>query len=57
VDTFNIWTLQTREYVAIARDVRTARGWRAKLGHIVGPPGWQPRVRDGRTSAPPAVAT
>lgn len=44
VETFNIWKLQTHEYAAIGRDVRSARGWRAKLGYIFGPPGWQPNV-------------
>jgi sterol desaturase/sphingolipid hydroxylase (fatty acid hydroxylase superfamily) len=43
VNTFNIWKLQTREYVAIARDVRSATRWRDRLGYIFGPPGWQPR--------------
>ncbi|GAA2566784.1 sterol desaturase family protein [Mycolicibacterium diernhoferi] len=43
VDTFNIWKLQTHEYVAIGRDVRAARRWRDKLGYIFGPPGWAPR--------------
>ncbi|XCI62638.1 C-5 sterol desaturase [Mycolicibacterium parafortuitum] len=42
VDTFNPWKLETHEYVAIGRDVRAARGLRAKLGYIFGPPGWQP---------------
>jgi sterol desaturase/sphingolipid hydroxylase (fatty acid hydroxylase superfamily) len=42
VNTFNIWKLQTREYAAIGRDVRAARGLRAKLGYIFGPPGWEP---------------
>jgi sterol desaturase/sphingolipid hydroxylase (fatty acid hydroxylase superfamily) len=42
VHTFNIWTLQTREYVAIARDVRAAKRWRDKLGYLLGPPGWAP---------------
>ncbi|BBX16480.1 C-5 sterol desaturase [Mycolicibacterium duvalii] len=42
VGTFNIWKLQTHEYVAIGRDVRAARGLRAKLGFIFGPPGWHP---------------
>ncbi|HSA41912.1 MAG TPA: sterol desaturase family protein, partial [Mycobacterium sp.] len=42
VNTFNIWKLQTHEYVAIARDVRAARGLRARLGYIFGPPGWAP---------------
>jgi sterol desaturase/sphingolipid hydroxylase (fatty acid hydroxylase superfamily) len=43
VDTYNIWKLQTHEYVAIARDVRAARRWRDRLGFVFGPPGWQPR--------------
>lgn len=42
VDTFNIWKLETFEYVAIARDVRSASRWRDKLGYIFGPPGWEP---------------
>jgi hypothetical protein len=32
VDTFNIWKLQTWEYVAIARDVRQATRWAAGMG-------------------------
>ncbi|WP_304109298.1 sterol desaturase family protein [Mycolicibacterium bacteremicum] len=47
VDTFNIWTLQTHEYVAIARDVRRARRWRDRLGYAFGPPGWSPRPVGG----------
>lgn len=46
VDTFNIWTLQTHEYVAIARDLRGARRLRDRLGYVFGPPGWQPRTAD-----------
>ncbi len=42
VDTFNIWKLQTREYAAIGRDVRSAARMRDRLGFIFGPPGWQP---------------
>ena len=42
MNTFNIWTLETREYVAIARDVRAATRWRDRLGYVFGPPGWQP---------------
>ncbi|MCV7343447.1 sterol desaturase family protein [Mycolicibacterium rhodesiae] len=44
VTTFNIWTLQTHEYAAIARDVRSARRWRDRLGYVFGPPGWAPRT-------------
>ncbi|MGV9826895.1 MULTISPECIES: sterol desaturase family protein [unclassified Gordonia (in: high G+C Gram-positive bacteria)] len=42
VGTYNIWRLQTHEYAAIARDVRTAGSWRARLGYVFGPPGWTP---------------
>lgn len=42
VDTFNIWTLQTHEYAAIARDVAAATRWRDRLGYLLGPPGWSP---------------
>lgn len=49
VDTYNIRTLQTHEYVAMARDVRRAPRWRDKLGYLFGPPGWQPAPQ--RTAA------
>ena len=42
VETFNIVTLQYGHYADIARDVRAARGWRARLGYVLGPPGWRP---------------
>ncbi|TRW82477.1 sterol desaturase family protein [Mycolicibacterium sp. 018/SC-01/001] len=45
VGTFNIWRLQTREYAAMGRDVRSARRVRDKLGFVFGPPGWQPAPR------------
>jgi sterol desaturase/sphingolipid hydroxylase (fatty acid hydroxylase superfamily) len=42
VSTFNVWTLQTHEYVAIARDVGRAGRVRDALGYVFGPPGWRP---------------
>ncbi|TQF74867.1 sterol desaturase family protein [Rhodococcus spelaei] len=42
VGTYNILTLQTHEYAAIARDVRAAGSWRERIGYLVGPPGWTP---------------
>jgi sterol desaturase/sphingolipid hydroxylase (fatty acid hydroxylase superfamily) len=54
VTTFNIWKLQTHEYAAIARDVRSASHWRDRLGYVFGPPGWEPvtmRSGDRRPSA------
>jgi sterol desaturase/sphingolipid hydroxylase (fatty acid hydroxylase superfamily) len=42
VSTFNVWTLQTHEYVAIVRDVTDAGRLRDALGYVFGPPGWAP---------------
>jgi len=56
VDTFNIWKLQTREYVAIARDWRSATRLRDRLGYVFGPPGWQPRTA-GQTAGAVPLAT
>lgn len=44
VETYNIWKLQTHEYVAIARDVRSVSRLRDRLGYVFGPPGWAPRA-------------
>jgi sterol desaturase/sphingolipid hydroxylase (fatty acid hydroxylase superfamily) len=56
VDTFNIWKLQTREYVAIARDVRSAHRWRDRLGYVFGPPGWEPSTPVRREVSASAAA-
>jgi sterol desaturase/sphingolipid hydroxylase (fatty acid hydroxylase superfamily) len=45
VDTYNIWKLQTHEYVAIFKDARRATRWRDKAGYVLGPPGWEPAER------------
>ncbi|ORV53811.1 C-5 sterol desaturase [Mycolicibacter engbaekii] len=42
IDTFNPLRVATHEYVAIWRDLKTARSWRAVLGHLFRGPGWQP---------------
>ncbi len=42
VNTYNLLTLQTREYGASAHDVRAAARWRDRLGYVLGPPGWKP---------------
>ncbi len=62
VDTYNIWKLQTHEYVAIARDVRRATRWRDRFGYTFGPPGWEPaaascRCRANRREFAPRPAT
>ncbi|MFE3228807.1 sterol desaturase family protein [Nocardia sp. NPDC059228] len=47
VGTYNLLKLQYHEYGNIVRDVRTADGYRNKLGYIFAPPGWQPpELRD-----------
>lgn len=51
VTTFNIWKLQTHEYVAIARDWRSATRLRDRLGYVFGPPGWAPRTADHTETA------
>jgi sterol desaturase/sphingolipid hydroxylase (fatty acid hydroxylase superfamily) len=50
VNTFNIWKLETFEYVAIARDVRHARRWRDRMGEIFRPPRWEPAARRDATA-------
>src|ERR1700733_10679998 len=42
VTPFHVWKLQTHEYLAIARDFRSATRLRDRLGYVFGPPGWQP---------------
>lgn len=45
------------EYASIWRDLRAARSWREVLGHLFGPPGWQPSRPAAPTGAPAAAAT
>jgi len=42
IDSHNVFWLQYHEFGAIARDVRSARRWRHRLGYVFGPPGWTP---------------
>lgn len=56
VDTFNIWKLQTHEYLAIARDWQSATCLRDRLGYVFGPPGWKPRTVGKSTGASPLWA-
>lgn len=42
IDTYNPLKVAFAEFADIGRDVRGARGLKAKFMHIVGPPGWKP---------------
>ena len=44
VETYNLLKLQYGDYVQMVRDVRGARGVRNKVGYVLGPPGWQPKL-------------
>ena len=51
VNTYNLLKLQYGDYVQMARDVRSAKRFRDKLGYIFGPPGWAPEHRVGGKDA------
>lgn len=42
INTFHPIKVATHEYVAIAKDLKAARGWRERAGRVFGGPGWQP---------------
>lgn len=42
ISTYNPLRVATHEYAAIARDVAAAGTWRARFGHVLRGPGWQP---------------
>ena len=47
INTYNPVRIGYHEFVDIARDVRAARGLRAKFGHVFGRPGWTPSLQAG----------
>ena len=57
IDTFDPIVIGYGELAAMARDVRRARGWRAKLGHVWERPGWRPATADlpARPARPPGA--
>ncbi|WP_225821705.1 sterol desaturase family protein [Streptomyces naphthomycinicus] len=42
IDTHNPLRVAFHEFAAVWRDVRAARRWRDRAGHLFGPPGWAP---------------
>ncbi|MET9111677.1 sterol desaturase family protein [Streptomyces zhihengii] len=44
IATYNPLRVAFHEYAAVWRDVRAARTWRDRAGHLVGPPGWTPKA-------------
>ncbi len=42
IKTYNPVKIGYHEFADIARDVRRAKGWRNKVGHVWNRPGWQP---------------
>ncbi|MFJ3819354.1 sterol desaturase family protein [Streptomyces sp. NPDC090056] len=44
IATHNPVRVAFHEYAAAWRDVRAARGWRDRAGHLFGPPGWTPKA-------------
>jgi len=51
IETYNLVRVAFHEYGAIADDLRGARGWRARLGYLLGPPGWAPSAAAAERSA------
>ncbi|MFZ0139766.1 MAG: sterol desaturase family protein, partial [Aeromicrobium sp.] len=51
VDTYNLLKLQYGDYIQMARDVRSTKRFRDKLGYIFGPPGWAPQHQVGGKDA------
>lgn len=47
ITTFNPVRVATHEWVAVWRDLRRARTWSARLGHLFRHPGWSPGDRVG----------
>ncbi|MFD1659725.1 sterol desaturase family protein [Streptomyces caeni] len=56
ITTHNPLRVATHEYVAIAKDVRAARGWRERAGRVFRGPGWEPAPAPAPAPAA-AVAT
>lgn len=44
IQTHNPLRVAFHEYAALWRDLRQTSSWRARAGHLFGPPGWKPKV-------------
>lgn len=44
IATYRPWRVAFHEYAALAGDLRRARGWRDRAGHLLRRPGWAPAV-------------
>jgi sterol desaturase/sphingolipid hydroxylase (fatty acid hydroxylase superfamily) len=47
IETFNPVRVAFHEYIAIWKDVRATRSWRARLGYMFRGPGWSPAAQRG----------
>lgn len=56
IQTYHPVRVAFHEYASIARDLRAARSWRAVVGHLFGPPGWQPAAPAPIRPADPVIA-
>jgi sterol desaturase/sphingolipid hydroxylase (fatty acid hydroxylase superfamily) len=52
IDTHNPVRVAFHEFAALARDVRAARSWQDRLGHVFRGPGWRPATRWGADPEP-----
>jgi sterol desaturase/sphingolipid hydroxylase (fatty acid hydroxylase superfamily) len=55
IHTFKPWRVAFHEYADLLTDVRSARGWRTRVGHVVHGPGWSPAAL--APAAPAAAST
>jgi hypothetical protein len=57
LETFHPVRVAFHEYIALARDVRVARGWRTKSQVLLRGPGWEPppEAPRGRSAEEPAT--
>lgn len=51
IDTYNPLKVATHEYVAIAKDLKAARGWRERAGRVFMGPGWGPTPASAPSTA------